>query len=346
MQETKELQPRTRSEVLDVAKGIGILLVVWAHAKAPFSRYIYQFHMPFFFLISGYLFNKKDTLKNFVWKRVKSLYIPFIAWNILGSAFFWGMGIEKYTVSSFAGYVCKVVLTLSKNGKFFGATWFLGALFVISILYKILDTYIEESNSKRMLITMIFIAIGTVGFTINFKYMLSRTMVLGMFYALGVVAREQKEVLATMDKPAVAVFCALFFALIARKNSANMGANQYRYIAAFVIGALCASYVFIYVSHLITKLCSPLKEVFVLFGKYSIDIVIWQFVAFRIVIALQLYLNGISFGKLLKYYPMYDSTHGWWAVYTIVGMFASLLIGWILKQGIWGKLLKKLSIVS
>ena len=73
-----------RSEILDIAKGIGILLVVWAHAKGPFSKYIYQFHMPFFFLVSGYLYNKDDSPKVFIWKKTKSLYVPFITWNIIG----------------------------------------------------------------------------------------------------------------------------------------------------------------------------------------------------------------------------------------------------------------------
>lgn len=38
---------RERSKVIYIAKGIGILLVVWAHARGPLSNYINQFHMPF-----------------------------------------------------------------------------------------------------------------------------------------------------------------------------------------------------------------------------------------------------------------------------------------------------------
>ena len=36
---------KQRAGYLDIAKGIGILLVVWAHARGPFSTYIYQFHI-------------------------------------------------------------------------------------------------------------------------------------------------------------------------------------------------------------------------------------------------------------------------------------------------------------
>ena len=41
-----------RIETIDIAKGLGILFVVWSHAKGPFTPYMYQFHMPLFFLIS------------------------------------------------------------------------------------------------------------------------------------------------------------------------------------------------------------------------------------------------------------------------------------------------------
>ena len=44
-----EIKMKQRAGYLDIAKGIGILLVVWAHARGPFSTYIYQFHMPLFF---------------------------------------------------------------------------------------------------------------------------------------------------------------------------------------------------------------------------------------------------------------------------------------------------------
>lgn len=41
-----------RDDKVTIAKGVGILLMVVAHAGIPevFSRFIYMFHMPLFFL--------------------------------------------------------------------------------------------------------------------------------------------------------------------------------------------------------------------------------------------------------------------------------------------------------
>jgi fucose 4-O-acetylase-like acetyltransferase len=46
---------------IDVCRGIGILLVVLGHCDPFFNKYIYGFHMPLFFLLSGWLYNKQKS---------------------------------------------------------------------------------------------------------------------------------------------------------------------------------------------------------------------------------------------------------------------------------------------
>ena len=50
---------------IDILKGLGILTVVFAHCYIPdelLKKIIYTFHMPLFFLISGYL-HKTNSMK-------------------------------------------------------------------------------------------------------------------------------------------------------------------------------------------------------------------------------------------------------------------------------------------
>ena len=70
-------------------------------------------------------------------------------------------------------------------------------------------------------------------------------------------------------------------------------------------------------------------------GKRSIDLEIWQFVAFRIVIELQLFLDHkpVSLAEVLKYYPVYDAGNGWWMAYLVAGIIGSLLWGSLLRKG-------------
>ncbi len=74
-----------RENWIDIAKGIGIILVIIGHAGAPtkITKFIYGFHMPLFFLISGYLFDmekwEKAGLKKLIQKRFKSYIIPYFS---------------------------------------------------------------------------------------------------------------------------------------------------------------------------------------------------------------------------------------------------------------------------
>ena len=54
-------QENKRSLALDIAKGIGILLVVLGHCAqvvAPIKQWIYSFHVPLFFLIAGMVWDR------------------------------------------------------------------------------------------------------------------------------------------------------------------------------------------------------------------------------------------------------------------------------------------------
>lgn len=69
---------QSRAEYIDIAKGIGIILVVFGHLseRTQMSRIlIYSFHMPLFFIISGYLEKSKKFQECFV-KGFKRLVIP------------------------------------------------------------------------------------------------------------------------------------------------------------------------------------------------------------------------------------------------------------------------------
>lgn len=54
---------KLRMQWLDTAKAFGILLVYIGHCNIPgWNGYIYLFHMPFFFIISGFLWNKEKNI--------------------------------------------------------------------------------------------------------------------------------------------------------------------------------------------------------------------------------------------------------------------------------------------
>lgn len=48
---------KERNITFDILKGIGILLMMWCHLTQTHNQFVYSFHMPLFFLISGYYAN-------------------------------------------------------------------------------------------------------------------------------------------------------------------------------------------------------------------------------------------------------------------------------------------------
>jgi fucose 4-O-acetylase-like acetyltransferase len=69
---------------LDVGKGIAILAVIIGHIATPLSAFIYLWHIPFFFILSGYTLSTTKPLPSFFWKQTKSLLFPFFLFGVLG----------------------------------------------------------------------------------------------------------------------------------------------------------------------------------------------------------------------------------------------------------------------
>ena len=80
---------KDRLKWIDLSKGIGMMLVVIGHTgiyhSFPFFyNWIYSFHMPLFYFISGFLYNSNkysNNVKRFLQHRWKSLGIPYITLN-------------------------------------------------------------------------------------------------------------------------------------------------------------------------------------------------------------------------------------------------------------------------
>lgn len=64
----------------DIAKGIAILCVILGHLGIKsINRVVFMFHMPLFFLISGYFLSLTDSFELFSKKKFKQCIIPYIA---------------------------------------------------------------------------------------------------------------------------------------------------------------------------------------------------------------------------------------------------------------------------
>ena len=75
-----------RLEWMDVAKGIAIILMVVGHTSIPksLSDFIWTFHMPLFFIASGWLTSwNKNTAQSFIRNKSKNLLLPFFSYSMI-----------------------------------------------------------------------------------------------------------------------------------------------------------------------------------------------------------------------------------------------------------------------
>lgn len=112
---------------LDITKALAIILMVLGTTSIPHnvSDFIYAFHMPVFFLASGWCTNwDKYQLGGFVAKRIYSLVFPFIVYSSIV------IGITYLTGSL-------QIFSLSKGWQCY-ALWFVPVLFVNSTCAKLI----------------------------------------------------------------------------------------------------------------------------------------------------------------------------------------------------------------
>lgn len=124
-----------RIDALDLAKGLGIILVVIGHCIPINSvpcQIIFTFHMPLFFLTSGYFFRTEEKFPDLIQKKSRSLLLPFARYFLLGLAVTlivpaWRTGL------SLAG-IKKDLILADPNAVHNSSIWFLVALFFVFIL--------------------------------------------------------------------------------------------------------------------------------------------------------------------------------------------------------------------
>ena len=125
----------TRIHYLDIAKGIGILLVVLGHnyirIVAPgMGKFIFSFHMPFFFLLSGMLFKPDYPLPVLFKRRFGTLIRPYlVSIVLLYSVYFFYTEIKLMTI------LRRVIRSLYASGNYieWAQLWFLPHLFLLNM---------------------------------------------------------------------------------------------------------------------------------------------------------------------------------------------------------------------
>lgn len=269
---------KKRIDYYDIAKGIGILLVVIGHVKLkkyPYiQNFIYSFHMPLFFIISGYFFRPKEN-RECLQKIIKRYIIPYlitcaiiIMYNVIRPLI---DGKSFSEIHIIAKEWLKAALYGSGRRrewgiKPIGAIWFLLALsfstYFMNYIYKFKKRYI------------ISILIAYIGYKTSQIIWLPWSIQAGMFsliyFEIGIKAKEyniferRMPIFIYISSLLLIIFGTLYC------EKVYVVENVYKNGFLDIIIACCGTFIVIKVSQLIEKYLKLSKKILLFFGTHSL----------------------------------------------------------------------------
>ncbi len=153
----KTAQKTKRISWIDMAKGYGIIFVILGHCDIGILKlWVYTFHIPLFFLLSGYVFNAKSDFKTFLIKKVKSIIIPYFCLGIPMLLFRFLVRFKSGKFTFRYAFNLTVKFILQRRQWTF---WFLACLFFLNILFYV-TVKVFKTNAKLTFLSIVFVIMG------------------------------------------------------------------------------------------------------------------------------------------------------------------------------------------
>lgn len=197
---SRRITVKKRIDWLDIGKGVGILLVMLGHADipSPLRTYIYTFHMPFFFFLSGYLFTMKKfpNLSAFLSKRTKTLITPYLFFSFIAYLWFifvYILGKVDYHHSLLTPLLGSLIATRKTEWTVHtGPLWFINCLLLTELFFYL----ITKTTRKKRNIGILLLVISILGCYYNkmvgkpLPWSIDVAMISVGFYGAGFLFKE------------------------------------------------------------------------------------------------------------------------------------------------------------
>lgn len=334
----EEAGKKNRIKWVDLAKGLGIILVIIGHCVYLghfVHNWIFSFHMPLFFILSG-LFFKKDDPVHLIRKKYRQLIVPFIVFCAIGTAFTLvipecrKVSLEEILGDIYSGY---------PNSINVSSIWFLVCLFIVYILFNEIAVLSEKS---KILAYGLLVMIVLFGFALGKAPELLSGLPRGrlpmsidcacvaiLFFAVGYMFKRHifDGIKAIETRSIFFHLVCIAFALIISvavtfaNGTVNLKSLIYNNEILYIIGSISGFSFIALVSTLMIRtnaVVSPVRW----FGENSLKIMGVQAIVVRLYVLLLSKLIGRNF--YLYYLPPVYSAIGCVAVTAVSGMMVTL----------------------
>ena len=266
MQEENRLN-KNRIVYLDIVRALGIIFMIGGHVGlgSGFDVFIHSFHMPLFFVISGYLFKQVDRKSfpvfRFIFHKARYILLPYFVFGISVLLF---LVLEKYIFFKTLDFspVLYFFWDNSHNGMYIvGAFWFLTALFWTESLFGLIYKYLNNLLIFIfVLLIVIFGFLNKVFLHIVIPFSFAQGCVgLGFYYVGFMIQKKKISIKKIIDKHKKTTLLFVFMVflmscyLLVSNGKVNMREEEYGNVFIFFFVAISISCILIYFIRLISK---------------------------------------------------------------------------------------------
>lgn len=330
-----------RNDIFSMMKGVAIIAVVIGHCSIPcVERFVNQFHLATFYFVAGYFFKYSYvyTPWNYVIKRIKRLYIPFICYGgafLLLHNLFCRLGLYSidsvYSIQKTIHQAVYMTVRFSSNELFMGAMWFLSSLFFVSLLFLLLAKISSYSKKYQNIIlcglVLVTCLLGYAFLRLKFPnpYCIYYDMMRLLIFYMGYVFKQYRIFERYVNKWIAFMALALLFIPYLLGGGVYLQSPHQSNIFLFFIVPVVGPIVIWYICKLLNN-SKLIRGGLALCGIYSFEIMALHFLSFKLVTLLQIIVSGGQWSNLSDF-PVYKEDLLWWSpLYTIVGVGLPILL--------------------
>lgn len=342
-----------RMEIIDIAKGIGIFLVVAGHCLFQYAGIIYLFHMALFFFLSGYCYNEKynesfQMIYILLKKRIKSLYMPFIKYGLIFVMFHnfffkihfyispnvWQYNKVEYFISIREWIIAILgIISFSRIEQLLAPFWFLPILFMTTIIFAVLS-YLSNNEINRLVsifLLFLFFCLYDIYWGLDnnklFRALAVSSLSLIPFY-MGLVTKKFLS-LDKINNKNLLFMAVLILVLNSFYGKINIAGFEFKSLGFFLLSSIVGIYIIMYISNVILK-AHKIKIIILFLGKNTIAIMALHYTAFKIISYIIIFIYDLPISYLA--YPTLLENSEWKYMYLIVGLLLPSIFILIIKK--------------
>ena len=302
-----------RNTVISICKALAIILMVIGHADAPeaIHLFLYEFHMPVFFITAGFFFSLRYLTDEatFVKKRFKGLYVPFLKWAVfflIIHNWMFDLGILNEQYGNWTGGVTHPY------------SWHLPHRQLIApigvCVFMLLLAAWKTSEGLRI-ITLI-----QGGY---------REIMGTFFFGVGFLFRKWEQ------HYRVSWWMTIVFAVIVALYSQYLTANM-NWRSSFIqflslpVPAICGFLMTYNIATWLNRYDGVVKRFLVFCGDNTLPIFVFHIISFKLVSLLKIWYYDLDFAQIGCHMVIHDHAKDdfFWILYTIVGVGIPLGFTW------------------